>query len=57
MKVRVTETLIRTIEIKVESNDPLVAVEMAKVESKGIQASDWNYTWEPVSQQVEVLPL
>lgn len=56
MKVRVTETLIRTIEIEVESNDPLAAVELAKAEALGIQPADWTYTWEPVTQAGEVLP-
>lgn len=51
MKVRVIETIQRTIEVDVPSDDPIIAQELALTETADIQPADWDYTWTPLTRE------
>lgn len=51
MKIRVIETIQRTIEIDVPSNDPIIAQELALTGAADTQPADWDYTWTPLTRE------
>jgi hypothetical protein len=55
MKIRITQTLQRTVELEVDVTDEQAAIEAALVIASDTQAADWNYTWVPITQEGCVL--
>jgi hypothetical protein len=56
MKILVTHTLQRTIEVEVEDTDEQAAIAAAMKIAAKIQPADWGYTWIPTAEEGCVLP-
>lgn len=51
MKILVTQTLQRTIEIEIDEENPQDAISSGLAAAADIQPADWDYTWTPLSQE------
>lgn len=54
-KVKVTETVTRTIVLTVKATSATEADAIAIKEARDSQAADFDYTWEPVTSICEVI--
>lgn len=56
MKVLITQTLQRTIELDVDEATEQAAIASGLLEASDIQPADWEYTWEPITEEGCALP-
>lgn len=54
MKILVTHTLERTIEVEVSDTDSPDPISAALEIALRIQPADWDYTWEPIEQEARI---
>lgn len=55
-KVKVTETVTRTIVIEVKASGPAEADDKAIRQARNTQPADWDYSWEaPATSTCEVI--
>ncbi|MCD5975304.1 hypothetical protein [Pseudomonas quasicaspiana] len=55
MKVRITHTLERTIDLEVDAPDEEKAVAIGLWLAFDIQPADWDYSWEPINEEGKVI--
>ena len=56
MKVRITQTVQRTIELSVDEATQQAAIASGLLKASEIQPADWEYTWEPITEEGCALP-
>jgi hypothetical protein len=51
MKVRIIQTLQRTIELDVDEATEQAAIASGLLTAAEIQPADWDYTWKPITEE------
>ena len=56
MKVRIIQTLTRTIELDVDEATEQAAKASGLLMATVSPPADWDYTWEPITEEAHALP-